>query len=428
MINRGEALWRVLEMNIDPTTAKVFSFTTGRILTAEETQALSDSHITNQANQAPEASLKDLSQGNDPFEELTTRLTDFFSKPESENNQAQGIKNACWNNLTEEQKPVFKPDFDNLRTAQFSKSPEGGLTITLSSNHVYQGYLQVLSDLTLVAEVIKRSIYKGAENPIGGFDAKHIEKIKIITHPERNLVIPGEEIVKNNPYEIGPEFKFIKSATCGLIPVANGMFNLDDFITGKLRTPNNNNSHLEPLAFNSLNKSLNDAVLQLFELQRPYLTAQNKIHLTPLNTDSYGYEITMDAFGYKGAQTELLTLLGKHNNGDVFTDTSHQRPRDQSLEVCHLDPKYTISVREMSRYKPDEQQLSYHHHGRQEMLEHQDLNVLSRFDALKAINQGANPRKGTGGTLLPLYASVHADTDRMHEIHRKYEAAGKRRS
>lgn len=377
----------------------------------------------------PRTAIQRFSQGNDPFKELAIRLTDFFSTPESQNNnQAQEIKDACWDNLREEQKPVFKPDFDNLRTAQFSKSPEGGLNITLSSNHVDQGYLQVLSDLTLVAEMIKRSIYKGAENPIEGFDAKHIEKIKIITHPKRNLVIRGEEIVKNNPYEIGPEFKFIKSATYGLIPVANGMFNLDDFTTGKLRTPNNQNSHLEPLAFNSSNKSLNDAVLQLFEVQRPYLTAQNKIHLTPLNTDSYGYEITMEAFGYKGAQTELLTLLGKHNNGDVFTNTSHQRPKYQSLEVCHLDPKYTISVREMSRYEPDKQQLSYHHHRRPEMFEHQDLNVLSRIDALKAINQGANPRKGTGGTLLPLYASQHANLDRISEIHKKYEAAAQRRS
>jgi hypothetical protein len=369
-----------------------------------------------------------LSQRNDPFGELATRLTDFFS--ESRNDKAQAIKNACWGELKSDKKPVFEPNFENLRAATFSKSPESpeGLTITLSPEHVNEGYLQVLSDLTLVAEVIKRSIYKGGEDIIEGFTSDPIEKIKIITHPERNLVIPGEEIVKNNPYEIGPEFKFIKSATYGLIPVANGMFNLNDFQTGKLRTPNKGNKRLEPLAFNSLNKSLYDPILQMFEIQRPYLTAQNKIHLTPLDTDSYGYEITMYAFGYKDAQTQLLTLLGEHNKGDVFANTSHQRPTHQSLDVCHLDAKYTTSIREMSRYKTDENQSSYRHHGTSEMLEHTDLSPLTRIDALKAINQGVNPRRVVGGTLLPLYASEHADLDRIQEIHRKYEAAGKRRS
>jgi hypothetical protein len=204
----------------------------------------------------PRANAEELSKRDDPFQKLATRLTNFFSNPESDNNKAQEIKNACWDNLTEEEKPVFKPDFANLRNAQFFKSPEG-LTITLNPGHVDQGYLQVLADLTLVAEMIKKSIDKDAEDSIGGFNSHPIEKIKIISHPDRNLTLSSPEIIKISDYQLGPEFKFIESEAYGLIPVANGMFNLNDVQEGKLSTPNNNNNHLDNGVIKNSQSSLN---------------------------------------------------------------------------------------------------------------------------------------------------------------------------
>ena len=286
-------------------------------------------------NQPGRPRVEELSKKNDSFEELATRLTDFFSKSESQNDQAQEIKNACWNDLTDDKKPVFEPDFSNLKNAQFSKSSEG-LTITLSKEHVNEGYLQVLSDLTLVAEVIKRSINQNSENAIVGFTSDPIEKIKIISHPKRNTEITVQEMRKNNPYEIGPEFKFVNSRKDGIIPVANGMFNLDDVLAGKHRTSGENNHQLEVLAFNRSENTLNNPLLHMFEIHKPILTAQNKIYLaTDANPDSYENEAIMRAFKYQDPQNKLLELLGDHNNGKVFHKTTHKPPKRYSPDTDH---------------------------------------------------------------------------------------------
>ena len=364
---------------------------------------------------------QNFSQGNDPFEELTTRLTDFFSKPESQNDRAQEIKNACWDDLTDDKKPVFEPDFSNLKNAQFSKSPEG-LTITLSPEHVNEGYLQVLSDLTLVAEVIKKSISKEAEDPIG-FTSNPIEKIKIISHPERNTEITVQEMRKNNPYEIGPEFKFVNLRKDGIIPVANGMFNLDDVLAGKHRTSGENNHQLEVLAFNRLENTLNNPLLHMFEIHKPILTAQNKIYLTTdANPDSYENEAIMQAFKYHDPQNKLLELLGDHNNGKVFHKTTHKPPQRYSPDTDHLDPIYTASIRNMSDYTPDDKNSEYYHHGTGEMLRHPDLGALARIDSLKLLTQGAYT-KDYEGMLTTQYTKNNVNRQLLLDIHTKHQAA-----
>ena len=365
--------------------------------------------------------IRRLSQKNDPFGDLATRLTDVFS--ESRNNKAQEIKNACWSDLTEDKKPVFEPNFENLKTAQFSKSPEG-LTITLSPDHVDQGYLQVLSDLTLVAEMIKRSINKNSENSIVGFTSDPIEKIKIISHPKRNTVITVQAMIKNNPYEIGPEFKFVNSRKDGIIPVANGMFNLDDVQADKLRTRSENNHQLEVLAFNRSENTLNNPLLHMFAMQKPILTAQNRIYLTPLaNSDSYEHEAIMRAFKYEPHHQKLLEFLGQHNGGTVFHKTTHNPPTRESLETSHLDPSYTDAVREMSDYTRDQEKPEYYHHGTEEMLRHPDLGLLARMDGLTLLEQGTYPKDE--GLLTTRYTKENVDRELLLNIHAKHVAKNK---
>jgi hypothetical protein len=296
--------------------------------------------------------LKKFSEGNDPFNELATRLTDFFLERELENHQAQEIKNACWNDLPLDKKPVFEPNFENLTGAKFSKNPEGGLTITLSPDHVDQGYLQVLSDLTLVAEVIKRLIYKDAENHIAGFNCDPIENIKIISHPERNLVIPGEEITSDLDYQIGPEFKFIESKTYGLIPVASGMFNSQDVETGKLRTPDSNNSHLEKFAFNGKD-SLNNPSSHLYDFNRSYFTPQNKMFIIPpVNKNMNGFRAVMEAYGYQKIQNELESTLHNHNDGRIFDNIETNPPNFLgTIKTSDEAPSYKRAIRSMANYQ-----------------------------------------------------------------------------
>ena len=365
---------------------------------------------------------EELSKRNDPFQKLTTRLTYFFSKPESQNDKAQEIKNACWDDLTDDKRPVFEPNFGNLTNATFSKSPKG-LTITLSQDHVDQGYLQVLSDLTLVAEVIKRSINQNSENAIVGFTSDPIEKIKIISHPKRNTEITVQEMRKNNPYEIGPEFKFVNSIKNGIIPVANGMFNLDDVLAGKHRTSGENNHQLEVLAFNRSENTLNNPLLHMFEIHKPILTAQNKIYLTTdANPDSYENEAIMQAFKYHDPQNKLLELLGDHNNGKVFHKTTHKPPQRYSPDTDHLDPIYTASIRNMSDYTPDDKNSEYYHHGTGEMLRHPDLGALARIDSLKLLTQGAYT-KDYEGMLTTQYTKNNVNRQLLRDIHTKHQAA-----
>ncbi len=301
-------------------------------------------------NQLGRPRVEELSKKNDSFEELATRLTDFFSQPEAQNDKASAIKNACWNDLTDDKKPVFEPDFSNLKNAQFSKSSEG-LTITLSKEHVNEGYLQVLSDLTLVAEVIKRSISKEAEDPIG-FTSNPIEKIKIISHPERNLVIPVDKITKNLDYQIGPEFKFIQSETYGLIPVANGMFNLDDVRGGKLGTVNKDNKYLEEFAFNGKD-SLNNPLSHVYDFNRSYLTPQNKIFiLPPENKRMNGYRAVMEGYGYQKIQGQLQDILSIHNSGRII-DNSEGNQLDilGTTRRSYMDPIYKQAIRSTALYE-----------------------------------------------------------------------------
>lgn len=342
--------------------------------------------------------LKQLSQGNDPFEELATRLTDFFSKPEAQNDKAPAIKNACWNDLTDDKKPVFEPTFENLTGAKFSKNPEGGLTITLSQEHVNEGYLQVLSDLTLVAEVIKRSIHQNSENAIVGFTSDPIEKIKIITHPERNLVIPVDQITKNLDYKIGPEFKFIKSETYGLIPVANGMFNLSDVQAGKLRAPISSNSHLESLAFNA---SDDNPLPQITDFRKTYFTAFNKLFVSPMNEHHRAYRIIQDGFEYRKPTENFEQIIKEHNNGQIY-DHMNTPAISRSTEASHLDASYTGAVREMGRLQEKNSETFIH--GNPDIFANQQLSELTKVDSLKLLTHGVNLTYPDGNTILPKYA------------------------
>ena len=346
------------------------------------------------------ADAQGLFQAHDPFTELATRLTDFFSNPESDNNKAQEIKNACWDNLTDGKKPVFEPNFENLRNAKFSKSQEG-LTITLSQDHVEQGYLQVLSDLTLVAEVIKRSIDKSTEDSITGFTSNPIENIKIISHPDRNLLIPLNQINRNLDYKIGPEFKLIESKS-GLTPVASGMFNLDDVQANKLKTPSSNNSHLGDLAFNARTEN---PLQEMYDLRTAYLTASNKIFLTPLNK-ARGTNLVMEGFGYDKPNQELEDLVGQHNKGRIYNnDISVPLRRD--IGTTSLDPDYRKALREMSDYELENPNKILHRSP--EALSHPQIGRLIAIDALQLFKREIAVVAPDGTWIIPGYAIDNVD-------------------
>jgi hypothetical protein len=341
-----------------------------------------------------------LSEGNDPFKELATRLTDFFSK-ESENHQAQEIKSACWNDLTDDKKPVFEPTFENLTGAKFSKNPEGGLTITLSPDHVNQGYLQVLSDLTLVAEVIKKSISRGETEHSIGFTSNPIENIKIISHPERNLVIPASKITKNLNYQIGPEFKFIESGTYGLIPVASGMFNLDDVQKGKLKTRNNNNnSKLEQFAFNG---SATNTLAHVADLRKMYFTPYNTMFVSPMNESHRAYRIIQDGFEYREPTEQFEEIIKNHNSGPIY-DHMITPAISCSTEASPLDASYTGAVREMGLLQKKDKDSETFIHGNPDIFTNKDLSELTKVDSLKLLTHGVNLTYPDGNTILPKYA------------------------
>ena len=379
-------------MTINP-TENVISFTDFKASRDERSQDLANSPSITSARGA----VIKLSEKNDPFGDLATRLTDFFSQPESQNHQAQEIKNACWDSLGDDKKPVFKPVFEHLKTATFSKSPEG-LTITLSPNHVDQGYLQVLSDLTLVAEVIKRSINQNSENAIVGFTSDPIEKIKIISHPDRNLVIPVTQINKNLNYQIGPEFKFIESETYGLIPVASGMFNLDDVQKGKLKTRNNNNSQLEQFAFNG---SDTNTLAHVADLRKMYFTPYNTMFVSPMNEFHRAYRIIQDGFEYREPTEQFEEIIKNHNSGPIY-DHMITPAISRSTEASPLDASYTGAVREMGRLQKKDPETFIH--GNPEIFTNQNLSELTKVDSLKLLTHGVNLTYPSGSTILPKYA------------------------
>jgi hypothetical protein len=364
------------------------------------------------------ANAEELSKRDDPFQELATRLTNFFSNPESDNNKAQEIKNACWNDLTEARKPVFRPDFANLRNAQFFESPEG-LTITLDPGHVDQGYLQVLADLTLVAEMIKRSIDKDAEDSIGGFNSHPIEKIKIISHPDRNLTLSSPEIIKRSDYQLGPEFKFIESEAYGLIPVANGMFNLNDVQEGKLSTPNNNNNHLEEFAFNGKD-SLHNPLSHVYNFNRSYLTPQNTIFISPpMDERMNGFRAVRYAYGYGTLEAELETRLRNHNQGPII-DHLGIPPRylHRTIDTYGRDPSYTRAIRHMAQYQPADSDGRSRPDFQEEVEMNPDTQALLEIDALGLQrNNGTSPLKRREDIYITTkFAKKHYNGDTMKMI------------
>jgi len=352
------------------------------------------------------ADVQYLSQVNDPFTELATRLTDFFS--ESESNKAQEIKKACWDDLTEEKKPVFEPNFENLKNAKFSNSQEG-LIITLSKDHVDQGYLQVLADLTLVAEVVKRLINRNTEGSITGFNSNPIEKIKIISHPDRNLLIPLNQLKRNLDYKIGPEFKLIESKS-GLTPVASGMFNLDDVQANKLKTPSDNNSHLADLAFNAQTEN---PLQEMYDLRTAYLTASNKIFLTPLNNKARGTNLVMEGFGYDQPNQELEDLVGQHNEGRIYNnDISVPLRRDTG--TTSLDPDYRKALRTMSDYEFETPTKILHRSP--EALSHPQIGRLIAIDALQLFKREIAVVAPDNTWIIPGYAIDNANREAIHRI------------
>jgi hypothetical protein len=360
-----------------------------------------------------------LSKTNDPFGDLATRLTDFFLQPESQNNKAPAIKNACWGELTPNKKPVFEPNFENLRAATFSKSPEG-LTITLSPEHVNEGYLQVLSDLTLVAEVIKRLIDKETEDCITGFQAHPVENIKIITHPERNLVIQGEKITRNLNYQIGPEFKFIQSETYGLIPVANGMFNLDDVRGGKLGTVNKDNIHyLEKFAFNG-EDSLNDPLSHLCDFNGLFLTAQNLMFISPpANRAMRGFKAVMEGYGYGSKQGELEDWLHQHNGGPIIDNSEGNRDGiHKTIRKSKLEGIYKKLIRNAAMYEDSGNGIFRPRH--QDCVElNPAAESIFRIDALTLQGQNgvSTLKKRSNSYITTEYAEKNQDIKRLDAIY-----------
>jgi hypothetical protein len=384
----------MMSSGINDNNSKVVpvNFNTRQRIGADGSPLVQDSSSSTE----PRTAIQRFSQGNDPFGDLATRLTDFFLQPESQNNKAQAIKNACWGELTPDKKPVFEPNFENLRAAQFSKSPEG-LTITLSPEHVNEGYLQVLSDLTLVAEVIKKSISREAEHSIG-FTSDPIENIKIITHPERNLVIPVEEITKSLDYQIGPEFKFIESETYGLIPVANGMFNPDDVQKGKVKTRKDSSIELEQFAFNG---SATNTLAHVAEFRKFYYTAQDRMFVSPMNRHHRAYRIMEDGFGYREQIEKLEEILKKHNKGTIY---DHMNPPaiSRSTKTYPLDASYTRAVREMGQLKKKDSETFIHTNP--DIFTNEQLSELAKLDGLKLLTHGVNLIYPDGNTILPKYA------------------------
>ena len=275
-----------------------------------------------------------------------------------------------------------------------------------------------------MAEVIKRLIDNRTEDCITGFNAHPVEKIKIISHPKRNTEITVKQMIGNQPYEVGPEFKFVNSRNDGIIPVANGMFNLGDVHGGELRTPSESNHHLEALAF----KNTNDPILDMFAVNKPLFTARNTIHLaSAANPNSYEHEAIMDAFKYREPRAKLIEILSDHNEGKVFYATTHKPPERGSLEKSHVDPNYASVLRKMSDYIKDGDSPERYHHNTLEMLGHHNLNQLARIDALTLLTQGTYPQHPDEGLLTTQYTLKHRDMGKLREIHAKHQEAANKR-
>jgi hypothetical protein len=130
------------------------------------------------------------------------------------------------------------------------------------------------------------------------------------------------------------------------------MFNSQDVETGKLRTPDSNNSHLEKFAFNGKD-SLNNPSSHLYDFNRSYFTPQNKMFIIPpVNKNMNGFRAVMEAYGYQKIQNELENTLHDHNDGRIFDNTETNPPNFLgTIKTSDQAPSYKKAIRSMANYQ-----------------------------------------------------------------------------
>lgn len=289
------------------------------------------------------------------------------------------------------------PNADNLKSIKLETSAND-LILNISTDHLKQGYLQVLSDLNLVAKFVDSKVQ----------DPKDIENIfkslKVVSHPDRNLVLTLDQLAQNRSYEFGPEIKFVQfPKQKSYLPYLVGPPRLEDVEVGAYSIDQKNKQNfLQEIALSPKNLDTFNPLTDVLTVRKPVLGVDGKFKIAFRNHTDKTDMMLFNDFGYHQHSEKLEDIL--RANGGMY---AHFMPLLQppTLHNSVLHPPWSPAIREMIQYEPtpgkEERDLSV---TGMEQLAHPVIQNLARQDALLVAEQAITPRIMKGGFFAPLFA------------------------
>lgn len=334
-----------------------------------------------------------------------TSLPRIYSKSDFQNDISEFLANPSLDKnldkliqLSLDEGIKLQPNPDNLKSINL-ETKGTDLVLNISQDHLKQGYMQVLSDLTLVAKFVDSKIQteKMKANP---FDS-----LNVVTRPDRNLLLSSEEIINSNQqvYEFGPEIKFLKlpNQKVSYNPYLVGLPRLEDVQRGEYSIGNNKQSFLESLALTPHDLTTFNPVTDAALFRKPILGADNILRLsvistgTPLhfifNHPQLLYKEDNALLEEKIKQDFPQQRLHLHSFISPMADPAETNP-DRKIKRSLLDPAWSEPILRILQYtNPPKESEFYGHHNRvyvsdQTPLSNPSFDELSRQHALTVVN------------------------------------------
>jgi len=323
--------------------------------------------------------------------DLQNDLGEFLANP-SANHELDTFIKSCMDDGSK-----LMPDADNLKSIKLEAKGDH-LVLNINPNHLKQGYLQVLSDLNLLAKFIDSKIQDSKNT----FTENPFKSLKVVSHPDRNLVLTLDQLAVSRVYEFGPEIKFIQfPKQKSYLPYLVGPPRLEDVADGTYSTSKNKQGFLSEIALSPHDLSTFNPLTDALTVRKPVLGLDGKLKLAVRDKASVVDRMFFNDFGYDQHSEKLDNIL-RENTGIYLHSMPVLQPPIPYNSV--LNPPWSPPIREMLQYEPTpgkgERDFSV---TNVEKLTNPVIDKLARQEALLIAEQAINPRMN-GGLFLPLFA------------------------
>lgn len=324
--------------------------------------------------------------------DLQNDLGEFLANP-SANHELDTFIKSCIDDGSK-----LTPNADNLKFIKLEAKGDH-LVLNINPDHLKQGYLQVLSDLNLLAKFIDSKIQDSKNT----FTENPFKSLKVVSRPDRNLILTPEQMATNESYEFGPEIRFIKFPNkLSHLPYLVGPPRLEDVASGAYSINQDKQNFLEEISLSPSNLDTFKPLTEALVLRKPVFGVDGKFQLTLREPALPSDKQMFGLLGYGNLSNDIDSLFRK-NGGLYLHNIILPQPADR-LNDFILNPPFSEPIRKMLDYKPTPGKSNDFSCTNFTALGIPAIDKLARLDALIIGEQGITPRKEGGTMFLPVFA------------------------